>query len=79
MDDIRVSLSDSSKAFVEAEVAEGAYTSVSECIDALVRAGAKAKAQQKLEALLLEGLDSGDATEWTGADWDALRRRAEGH
>ena len=75
MDDIRISLSDSSKAYVDAEVADGSYASVSECIDALVRAGAKAKAQEKLEALLLEGLESGEATPWTDDDWDALKRR----
>jgi antitoxin ParD1/3/4 len=75
MDDIRISLSDSTKAFVDSEVAEGSYASVSECIDALVRAGAKAKAQEKLEALLLEGLESGDAEPWTDDDWKALKRR----
>ena len=75
MDDIRISLSDSSKAYVDAEVADGSYGSVSECIDALVLAGAKAKAQEKLEALLLEGLESGEATPWTDDAWDALKRR----
>jgi antitoxin ParD1/3/4 len=74
MDDIRQSLSDTTRAFVDAEIAEGSYTSVSECIDALVRAGAKAKAQEKLEALMLEGLE-GDDIEWTDAHWDELRSR----
>ena len=74
MDDIRISLSDNAKAFVDAEVAEGSYASLSECIDALVQAGAKAKAQEKLEALLLEGLE-GEDIEWTDADWDELRNR----
>ena len=74
MDDIRISLSDSTKAFVDAEVAGGSYASMSECIDAMVRAGAKAKAQEKLEALLLEGLE-GDDIEWTDAHWDELRNR----
>ena len=75
MDDIRISLSDSTKAFVDAEVAGGSYASMSECIDAMVRAGAKAKAQEKLEALLLEGLESGDDQPWTDEDWDELRSR----
>jgi antitoxin ParD1/3/4 len=75
MDDIRISLSDSSKAFVDAQVAEGNYASVSECIDAAVLAKAKAEAQEKLEALLLEGLESGDAEPWTDENWDALKRR----
>jgi antitoxin ParD1/3/4 len=75
MEDIRISLSDSTKSFVYAGVADGSYASVSECIDALVLAGAKAKAQEKLEALLLEGLESGDAEPWTDSDWAALKRR----
>jgi antitoxin ParD1/3/4 len=74
MDDIRISLSDSSRALVDAEVADGTYTSVSQCIDELVRAGAIAKAQEKLEALLLEGLEGNDI-EWTDAHWDELRSR----
>ncbi len=75
MDDIRISLSDSTKAFVDTEVAEGSYASVSECIDALVLAGAKAKAQEKLEALLLEGLE-GEDIEWTPELMDEIRERA---
>ena len=75
MDDIRISLSDSSKAVVDAGVADGSYASVSECIDALVLAGAKAKAQEKLEALLLEGLE-GEETEWSADDAKALMRLA---
>jgi antitoxin ParD1/3/4 len=75
MEDIRISLSDSTKSFVEAGVADGSYASVSECIDALVLAGAKAKAQEKLEVLLLEGLESGDAEPWADSDWAALKRR----
>jgi antitoxin ParD1/3/4 len=75
MVDIRHSLSDSTKAFVNAELAEGSHTSVSDAIDALVLAGAKAKAQEKLEAMLLEGLESGDGEPWTDDDWEALKRR----
>jgi antitoxin ParD1/3/4 len=76
MDDIRISLSDSSKAFVDAQVAEGNYASVSECIDAAVRAKAKAEAQEKLDALLLEGLNSGDPVEWTPKLMDEIRKEA---
>jgi antitoxin ParD1/3/4 len=74
MDDIRISLSGSTKAFVDAEVADGSYASVIECVDDILRAGTKAKAQEKLEALLLEGLE-GEDIEWTDADWDELRDR----
>jgi antitoxin ParD1/3/4 len=76
MDDIRSSLSDISKAFVDAHMAEGNYASVSECIDAALRAQAKAEAQEKLEALLLEGLESGDPVEWTPELMDEIRKEA---
>jgi antitoxin ParD1/3/4 len=75
MDDNRISLSDSTKAFVDARLADGSYASVAECIDDLMRAGIKAKAQKKLEALLLEGLESGDDQPWNDEDWDELRSR----
>lgn len=75
MDDTGIFLSDSSRAFVDGAVADGSYASVSECVDALVLAGAKAKAQDKLEAWLLEGLKIGEAKPWVNEDWDALKRR----
>jgi antitoxin ParD1/3/4 len=60
---------------VNALLAEGSYASVAECVDDLMRAGIKAKAQEKLEALLLEGLESGDDQPWIDKDWDELRSR----
>ena len=75
MDDIRISLSDSSKAFVDEQVTEGDFASASDYVAALIHTEAKAKAQDKLEALLLEGLESGEATPWTDADWQALKHR----
>jgi antitoxin ParD1/3/4 len=74
MDDIRLTLPEIDKAFVDAQVAEGDYASPAEYVAALIHAEAKAKAQEKLEALLLEGLE-GDDIEWTDADWDKLRSR----
>ena len=74
MDDIRISLTGSTKAFVDAEVADGSYASVLECVDDILRAGTKTMAQEKLEALLLEGLE-GEDIEWNDAHWDELRGR----
>ena len=36
------------------------------------------KRLQEIEALLIEGLDSGPATPMTPEDWSALRQRVEG-
>ena len=74
MDDIRISLPDIEKAFVDEQVAEGDYASASDYVAALIHAQAKAKAQEKLEALLLAGLE-GEDIEWTDANWDELRSR----
>ena len=74
MDDIRISLPDIEKAFVDEQVAEGDFASASDYVAALIHAEAKAKAQEKLEALLLAGLE-GEDIEWTDANWDELRSR----
>lgn len=77
MDDLRISLSDRQQAFVDEQVASGDYSDAAQYVAALIEAEAKARAQEKLEALLLEGLDSEDE-EWTEADWDELRKLAAG-
>jgi antitoxin ParD1/3/4 len=73
---MNVSLPGSLRAFVEAQVAVGGYTSASEFVRELIRtARQKCSAQEHLEQLLLEGIKSGPASEWTSADWSALRER----
>ena len=77
MDDLRIFLSDRQQAFIDEQVATGDYSNAADYVAALIEAEAKARAQEKLEALLLEGLDSDDE-EWTEADWDELRKLAAG-
>ena len=77
MNDLRISLTDPLQTFVDEQVAAGDYGNAADYVAALIEAEAKARAQEKLEALLLEGLDS-EETEWTEADWVDLRRRAAG-
>lgn len=72
---MNISLPSPLKAYVDGQVAEGGYASVSEYMRELVRADQKAKAQEKLEAFLLEGLE-GEETEWTEADSEKLLRLA---
>jgi antitoxin ParD1/3/4 len=72
---LNISLPEALQAFVEEQVAAGSYSTPGEYLEALIRDDQKRKAQQKLEALLLEGLESGPATEMTDADWDEMRRR----
>jgi len=75
MQSMNISLPDPLKKFVDGQIAEGRYSSVSEYIRELIRADEKRKAEERLETLLLEGLNS-DETVFTREDWDAIRKEA---
>lgn len=63
------------KDFVELQIADGRYSSLSEYIRDLIREDEKRKVQARLEAALLEGLD-GESTEMTSQDWNGIRTEA---
>ena len=71
---MNISLPNPMKEFVEAEVTQGGYSTASEYFRDLLREAQKRKAQEKLEALLLEGLDSGPSTPMTAQDWQDIRQ-----
>ena len=73
MKSINISLPDGMRAYVEEQVAEGGYSTISEYFRELVRLDQKRKAKEHLETLLLEGLNSGSATPLTEKDWDDIR------
>jgi antitoxin ParD1/3/4 len=75
MTTLNISLPDSMRTFIEQKVAQGAYSTASEYIRQLVRDDQKRAAQERLEALLMEGLESGPSREMTAGDWEELRRR----
>jgi antitoxin ParD1/3/4 len=75
MQTMNISLPDPLKEFVDGQIAEGRYSSVSEYIRELIRDDEKRKAQERLEALLLEGLES-EETELTREALDAIRKKA---
>jgi antitoxin ParD1/3/4 len=76
MQTMNISLPDQLKDFVDDQVGSGRYSSVSEYVRDLIRDDEKRKAQEKLEALLIEGIESGEATEMTRQDWSEIRREA---
>jgi antitoxin ParD1/3/4 len=76
MQTMNISLPDQLKEFVDEQVGSGRYSSVSEYVRELIRDDEKRKAQEKLEALLLEGIQSGEPTEMTREDWSDIRREA---
>jgi antitoxin ParD1/3/4 len=75
MQSMNISLPEPLKQFVDDQIAAGRYSSVSEYVRELIRDDEKRKAEDRLEALLLEGLES-DESPLTSEDWAAIRREA---
>ena len=65
---IVVQLPETSQSFVDEQVASGRFTSPSDFIANLVEQARRHAAQERLEKLLLEGLDSGPPIE-VDRDW----------
>ena len=72
---LNISLPESLKEFVDGQIAAGRYSTASECVRELIRADEKRKAEERLEMLLHEGLQSAE-TELTPADWSEIRWEA---
>jgi antitoxin ParD1/3/4 len=75
MTTLNISLPEAMKEFVEAEVAAGGYSTASEYVRELLRDAQKRKEHARIEALLEEGLNSGEPTPMTQGDWDRLEKR----
>ncbi|MUG98235.1 type II toxin-antitoxin system ParD family antitoxin [Scytonema sp. UIC 10036] len=69
---INIDIPDKMRVYVEAQVMAGAYNSIGEYFLDLVQQDQKRKAQEKLEALLLEGINS-PGQEVTPEYWRSLR------
>lgn len=76
METMNISLPAPMKKFVEEEVSRGGYSTTSEYIRDVLREEQKKKAQEKLEALLLAGMESGKPVEMTKGEWDKVRQKA---
>jgi antitoxin ParD1/3/4 len=77
MTNMNVSLPESLKTYVEEQVNDGGYGTVSEYLRELIREDKKRKAQERLETLLLEGLESGDPIPVTPEFWKELWMRVD--
>jgi antitoxin ParD1/3/4 len=75
MESMNISLPEPMKQFVDSQISTGRYGSASEYVRELIRADERRKAQDQLEAKLLEGLNSAES-EMTPADWADLRKEA---
>jgi antitoxin ParD1/3/4 len=75
METMNIALPESMKHFVQERVTEGGYSSVSEYVRDLIRADQKRKVEERIDALLLEGLDSGPPIPVTQEYWDGKKRK----
>ena len=73
MTSMNVSLPEQLREFV-AERASGRYGSASEYVRELIREDQRRAAEEKLEALLIQGLESGEPVDVTPEFWERKRR-----
>ena len=75
METMNISLPEPMKDFVDAQIASGRYSSVSEYVRVLIREDEKRKAEERLETLLLEGLATRESV-LTRRDFEDIRKEA---
>ncbi len=75
METMNIALPESMKHFVQERVSEGGYSSVSEYVRELIRIDQKRKVEERIDALLLEGLDSGEPIAVTKEYWEEKKRK----
>jgi antitoxin ParD1/3/4 len=75
MTTFNISLPEDLQAFIDEEIAKGRYSNASEYISHLIRQARKQAEQKRLETLLLEGLESGEAIEVNDDWWQEKRDR----
>jgi antitoxin ParD1/3/4 len=75
METMNIALPESMKHFVQERVTAGGYSSVSEYVRELIRADQKRKTEERIDTLLLEGLESGQPVAVTDEYWDEKKRK----
>ncbi len=77
MKSMNISLPESMRTYVAEQIKNGDYGTASEYIRDLIRRDRAQKKQNKLESLLLEGLNSDEATSMTENDWANIRTEVQ--
>ena len=75
MENITIALSEPLKAFVDAEAAQRGFSTASAYVEQLVKDAEQRTTFEHIESLLQKGLESGEPTAVTSADWDEVRER----
>lgn len=79
MASINISLPDSLRKFLDEQVKKCGYSTASEYVRDLLRAASQRKANEHLDQLLLEGLESGEGRIVDDEFWSEFRRKTEAH
>ncbi len=75
METMNIALPESMKAFVQDRVSQAGYSSVSEYVRELIRSDQKRWHEERIDALLLHALDSGEPIEVTNEYWEEKRQK----
>ena len=75
MSSLNISLPQSLKDYVKDQVNDSGYSTPSEYVRELLRQDQKRRVGEKLEAMLLEGINSGEPIEITPEYWENKRRQ----
>ncbi len=75
METMNIALPQSMKQYVQSRVDEGGYGSVSEYVRELIHADRKRRVEERVDALLIEGLDSGEPIAVTAEYWERKKQR----
>jgi antitoxin ParD1/3/4 len=73
MPSLNISLPAPLREWIEAQIKGGRYGNASEYVRELIRRDQERQAQERLEQLLLEGVESGKGSPLTEQDWAELR------
>ena len=73
MASLHISLSDEMRSFVDEQVRGGSYHNHSEYVRDLIRHDQENRASERVDALLLAGLESGQPVPLTPDDWQEIR------
>lgn len=75
MTTLNISLPDSMQTYIDEQVAAGGYGNTDEYIRQLIRADQEAAAKERLELLLMEGIESEGRIEVTDEYWEKKRAK----
>ncbi len=75
---MNISLPDDLKAFVKDQATKRGFGTVSQYMSAIIREQQQQQSErERLDALLLDGLDSGPGTPMTRKDWEHIKREGK--